>query len=383
MKNLIYLPFAAVLISCSANRKSDSFELSGQFANTNNETIYLDRLAGPQPEPVDSAEIDDEGNFSFENYIPQPGFYRIRQSQQNFAMLVLDTSDKVRVTGNLGDLGNTYKVEGSEETKLFLEYNDIIRRRDLRLDSINSMAQTMMEPHRMNAAKMDSLTATFEVPYNEITETANRHLEQKILANADKYASIMPIQSLEPDRFSHVYKELSEGLKKKFPNDQTVASFHDYVNRVLRTAVGQEAPDIRLPSPGGEELALSSYRGKVVLIDFWASWCGPCRREMPSVVKAYNAHKNKGFEIFGVSLDKDKARWIEAIKSDGMTWPQVSDLQHWQSAAAQLYNVQSIPYTVLVGRDGKIVAKNLRGEELDRKLTEVLNAATGAKNKSL
>lgn len=371
VRHLCYFS-ALVLASCGSGKKS-SFELKGEFSNSNHETIYLDRLASAQPQVVDSAELDGDGRFSFGNYVPQPGFYRIRQSQQNFAMLVLDSNDKVKVTGNLADLGNTYKVEGSDETKLFLEYNDIVRRRDMRLDSINSLAQMAMEPHRMDARRMDSVSATFEGPFTSITEASNRQLEEKILGNTDKYASIMAIQSLEADKFAPAYKALSEGLKKKFPNDQTVAMFHDYVNRVLRTSVGQEAPDIRLPSADGGELALSDLRGKIVLVDFWASWCGPCRREMPNVVKAYNTHKSKGFEIFGVSLDKEKDRWLEAIRSDGMTWPQVSDLQHWQSAAAQLYNVQSIPYTVLVDREGRIIAKNLRGDELDRKLNEVLN----------
>src|SRR5690606_16378148 len=123
---------------------------------------------------------------------------------------------------------------------------------------------------------------------------------------------------------------------------------------------------------------LSDYRGKVVLVDFWASWCGPCRREMPNVVRAYEKYKSRGFEIFGVSLDQDHSKWVEAIRSDGMTWPQVSDLRGWQSAAAQLYNVQSIPYTVLVDAAGKIITTNLRGADLEKKLEEVLSAASGS-----
>jgi peroxiredoxin len=141
---------------------------------------------------------------------------------------------------------------------------------------------------------------------------------------------------------------------------------------MLSTAIGQPAPEIELETPEGKELALSSLKGKVVLIDFWASWCGPCRKEMPNVVKAYAKFKNKGFEIFGVSLDQDKARWIEAIQKDGITWPQVSDLKQWQSSVVRQYNIQGIPYTVLLDREGNILAKNLRGEELEKKLTEVL-----------
>jgi thiol-disulfide isomerase/thioredoxin len=137
--------------------------------------------------------------------------------------------------------------------------------------------------------------------------------------------------------------------------------------------MGQLSPDIVLPSPDGTEIALSSLRGKVVLVDFWASWCGPCRKEMPNVVKAYAKFKSKGFEIYGVSLDQDKDRWVEAIAKDGITWPQVSELKQWESQVVKQFNIQGIPYTLLLDRDGKILAKNLRGEELEAKLAEVLN----------
>ena len=134
------------------------------------------------------------------------------------------------------------------------------------------------------------------------------------------------------------------------------------------------APDIILKDSAGKDLALSSLRGKVVLIDFWASWCGPCRQENPNVVRTYNAYKDKGFTIFSVSLDQDRGRWLGAIAKDQLTWPShVSDLRGWQSAGAKLYGVSSIPATFLLGKDGKIVAKNLRGESLESELQKLIN----------
>jgi peroxiredoxin len=136
--------------------------------------------------------------------------------------------------------------------------------------------------------------------------------------------------------------------------------------------VGQPAPEISLPTPEGEIRSLSDLRGKVVLIDFWASWCRPCRMENPAVVAAYQKYKDKGFEILGVSLDRNKDQWINAIKKDGLDWHHVSDLQFWQSEAAKSYGVHSIPYTVLVDPKGKVIAERLRGAALDRKLAELL-----------
>ena len=137
---------------------------------------------------------------------------------------------------------------------------------------------------------------------------------------------------------------------------------------VKLTAIGNPAPEISLPNPDGEVVKLSSLRGQVVLVDFWAEWCRPCRQENPNVVKAYNRFKDQGFTVYGVSLDRTKDKWVKAIKDDGLTWTHVSDLKYFNSQAAADYGVQAIPFSLLVDRDGIIVAKNLRGVALDQEL---------------
>lgn len=377
-KSLVYIAGLVFLASCGGKKNKEGFELKGTFTNTKGEMLFLEKLSGHQPVMVDSTEVDENGNFEFTNYIPKIGFYRIKVSPQNFAMLVLDSADKVTVTGNLADLGNTYKVEGSPETRLFIEYNELARDRELRLDSLNKAFQLAMEGRNMDAKRMDSLSKLFEGPYNAIMDVSNAELINKIKENTSMYSSIIAIQSLEPDKYPDVYKALDAGLMKKFPNDKNIQLFHDVVMSIQATGIGQEAPEINLKSPEGNNIALSSLKGKVVLIDFWASWCGPCRKEMPTVVKVYKRFKDKGFEIYGVSLDREKDRWVEAIQKDGITWPQVSDLMQWQSEVVKKYNIQSIPYTVLLDREGKIIAKSLRGEQLEKKLEEVFSQQTNA-----
>jgi len=364
--------FTLFLIACGGQKKNGNFELKGNFTNSKGEMIYLEKFAGQQQIIVDSTTVEENGDFEFNNYTPGIGFYRIKVSPQNFAMLVLDSNDKVKVTGNLADLGNSYKVQGSKETSLFMEYNEISKQRDLRLDSLNKAFQALMETNRMDSKRVDSISRIFEGPYNSIVGESNDRMIAKIKNNASMYSSLMAVQALEPDKYADVYTALDEGLRKKYPTDKNVKMFHEVVQSMKATTIGQEAPDIVLRSPEGKEVALSAYRGKIVLIDFWASWCGPCRKEMPNVVRAYSKYKDKGFEIFGVSLDQDQSRWIEAIQKDGITWPQVSDLKQWQSDVVKTYNIQGIPFTVLLDKEGKILAKNLRGEELDKKLAEVL-----------
>ena len=371
-KILISLSVILLLSFCDGNKKNSSFQLKGTLSDSKAETLYLEKLGSAKQVIIDSVILDENGNFEFTNYTPKIGFYRIKTNDKNFAMLVLDSADKVTITGSVKDLGNTFKVEGSPETTIFIEYNNLSKSRDIKLDSLNKAFQLLMETNKMDSKRMDSLSAIFETPYNSIINQSNILMVDKISKNTNMYSSIMAIQALDPDKYSDLYKSLDAGLSKKFPNDKNVIMFHEVVERMLSTNVGQFAPEISLPSPDGKEIALSSLKGKLVLIDFWASWCGPCRKEMPNVVKIYSKFKNKGFEIYGVSLDQDKEKWMEAITKDGINWPQVSDLKYWDNVAARIYNVQGIPYTVLIDKDGKIIAKNLRGQELEKKIAEVL-----------
>jgi peroxiredoxin len=371
-KIIITLSTIVLLASCGDSKKSGSFELKGTLTDTKGETIYLEKLTNPQPVTIDSTVVDDKGNFEFTNYTPKIGFYRIKTSAQNFAMLVLDSTDKINVTGSIKDLGNTYKVEGSPETKLFIEYNEIAKKSRTQLDSLNQAFQTIVQEKKLTTKQVDSLSNTFQIPYETIVTPQNIILSKKIIENANRYSSLMAIQGMDPEKYSDVYKALDKGLYAKYPLDANVVMFHGIVSKMLATTLGQNATEINLPSPDGTTIALSSLKGKVVLVDFWASWCGPCRKEMPNVVKAYAKYKNKGFEIYGVSLDQDKERWVQAIKQDGITWPQVSDLKQWDCEPAKQYGVTSIPATFLLDKEGKIIAKNLRGDELEKKIENAL-----------
>jgi peroxiredoxin len=169
-------------------------------------------------------------------------------------------------------------------------------------------------------------------------------------------------------QLKNLYDTLTVAVKASFFGKKV----GDIVRASEGSSVGAKAVDFTLPDVNGKPVSLSSYKGKYVLIDFWASWCGPCRQENPNVVKAYNSFKSKGFDVLGVSLDRDKDDWTKAIEKDNLTWTHESDLKYWDNEVAKLYGVQAIPANFLLDKDGNIIGKNLRGEALEAKLKEVM-----------
>jgi thiol-disulfide isomerase/thioredoxin len=259
-------------------------------------------------------------------------------------------------------------LSGNDEGKLVLEIKAI------RL-GINAHRDSLMKV--INQAPPDqrgALQMQLEQSFNAFVGTKLEQTRGIIRSNLNTLAAITGAELLDPDQDFVIYSELAEALKRSYPNSGYAQSFVAKVEQMRATAIGSPAPEINLPSPDGTPIPLSSLRGKVVLIDFWASWCGPCRMENPNVVRLYNEKKNQGFEVYSVSLDKDKTAWMKAIEKDGLIWPShVSDLAYWSSVVVKQYGFQGIPFTVLVGRDGKILAKGLRGQQLEEAVTRYLS----------
>lgn len=262
-------------------------------------------------------------------------------------------------------MNDKFEVEGS------LEMDQIARIESI-VDSINQ------DMTRINGEYMEASQAGDQAKVEALTEefqTLQRRQEKVIKAeieNMEPSLAVINALAFLGDHNVDFTEEVFAKIEALYPDSKHVKQYREQLDNSLKLSVGKPAPDIMLPNPEGDTVALSSLRGKVVLIDFWAAWCGPCRRENPNVVRLYNEYKSKGFEIYGVSLDRSRDAWLKAIKDDKLTWVHVSDLKYFNSVVVPLYNIEGIPYTVLIDKDGKIIAKNLRGKSLADKLKEVL-----------
>lgn len=373
-RNNVFFVLLVLIYSCS-NKHSESdkigFELRGKLTDSKGEVVYLEQMSPDGLKIIDTTEVDEKGEFLFTTRLPEAGFYNVKISNRNFATLILDSTQKVFLEGNTQDLGNTYKVKGSEDSRFFWELNETSKDNYRKRDSLQKSFETYLNLKSENKKIADSLYKVIEISFAKVIEKQNKYLTEFIDSHTASFASLAAIQQLDYDQYIDYYEKLDKSLNEKYPGSKYVNLFHNDLIQRKKLAVGAEAPEISLSDPKGSVIALSSLKGKIVLIDFWASWCAPCRAEIPGLVQVYNKYKLKGFEIYSVSIDKEKDKWLEAIKKENMTWTHVSDLKQWNSAVVKLYNFQSIPCSYLIDKEGKILAKNLTAEELAAKLEEI------------
>ena len=349
--------------------------LTGNLTNSGNLKIFVDESSIENSNRVvGKAEIDGDGNFEVqisEGF--NAGVYRVRIGAQKAYLVMTGAEKSIRISGDLNQL-NTFgiKIEGAPATQ---EFMGLMQGFMTKRPSAEEAKERLMKVN--NPLVMAWGAHIVYPPSNNVASTQLKLEVQKVaLGNLQK---TFPASSM------------TTTLRKTIPTQEAQIAA---LLATQKIKVGQMAPNIKMKSPDGKTYSLSDLKGKVVLIDFWASWCGPCRRENPSVVKTYNEYSKKGFEIFSVSLDgihpkvlprlkgqaqidqqteAAKNKWVAAIEKDGLLWDyHVSDLKHWGSMVAKTYGVSSIPKTFLLDRDGKIAAINPRGAALEPALKKLL-----------
>ncbi len=363
MKRTTVLVAIAAIFALASCKNRKEFTISGKIEHADSIKKVLlydtDKL-------IDSAFLNDSGEFKFKRISPESDFYTLFIGSKTF-VIITKNGDELDFKTNYADTSNIYEIKGSDESERIRAFNKISN------DYGKAYKQMQEEYTQKLTAKpgaKDSIYKLFMPKFQTNMDAYSNATLKFAEENKDNLAGFYAVATVDPITYEQQLIKYAEDIKSKYPNNKAVKEFVAHMMEVKPVSVGQLAPQFELPTPDGKLVKLSDFKGKYILLDFWASWCGPCRKENPNVVKVFNAYKDKGFTILGVSLDDDKNAWLKAVKDDNLTWTQVSELKRWEGKTASLYKVEGIPASFVLDPSGKIIAKNLKGAELEKFLSE-------------
>jgi Peroxiredoxin len=362
MKKIIYV-FAVASLSALACTGGNAYKITGIVNGAaNGDTVYIQNRVNREFVKIDSAIITD-GKFIFngkQDSTVNRYITYMKGDRKYYADFFLENGD-ISLT-----LGETDSIVGTPSNDTYHAFKSKMNAVNAKMEAVYSSMQSPTLSEEQRKEKTSEMNALEK----SMTETIAQTIDENI-------GNAVGLHLLKAYNYYIEYDKLGEVLAKvpaKYQKNEDIIRLNDLVKTAKATSVGQKFVDFSMLTPEGKPIKLSDYagKGKYVLVDFWASWCGPCRQEMPNLVKAYAQYKSKGFEIVGVSLDRDGKSWTGGIQKLNITWPQMSDLKYWDCQGSKLYAIRSIPHTVLLDKDGKIIARGLHGEELQAKLAELM-----------
>lgn len=353
--------------SCGGNESATdgTVQISGKIENAPEGVVVLSQFTDNRPKVLDTLDLGTNGEFTYELTVATPTFYELNIYGQKVVRLALLDED-VSINYNFSN-PESLTIDGSTDTKEMLKLDKLMESYQTEVNKLNEAYYEAMSKNDSEAIKSIQTEAM-----NLETTQADR-VKEMISSMGDSFASMAAIGLLNPRTDFQFIDQLVGKLNETYPGTTSILQMKQQLDEMRALSVGQPAPEIELPNPDGTVVKLSDLKGKYVLIDFWAAWCKPCREENPNVVRLYSQYKDKGFEVFGVSLDRTREDWVKAIADDGLEWTQVSDLKYFNSIAAELYQIEAIPATYMIDPDGNIIAKDLRGPSLESKLAELFD----------
>ena len=391
LKRLSVASLSLFLLYSCHEKKKGNFSVSGTFKNADklaltegpvSKVFLLEVPSGKDQSPVvmDSAKISgSNGSFSLSGAAKSQEVYELVFGNNALAVPLVNDVSEIKVNVDLEKKDDFYEVSGSEATSQLKDLITIFGKKNFEVEKSMGDLDSLKQ-----ANAPDSVQILATAKKNNAIQDLNTYLKQFINTNGNPTVCALALSWSSRSFTKADFETALNDLQKKYPDngvlqglklnyEQQLAQMDKQQDQGAASWVGKQAPELSLPDVNGKTISLTSFKGKYLLVDFWASWCGPCRAENPNVVKAYSEFKNKNFAILGVSLDKEKDPWQQAIKADGLDWAHVSDLKFWNSKAVDVFKFQGIPYNVLIDPTGKVIGESLRGEELESKLKEVLS----------
>ncbi len=382
MKGFPYIIFSVVLVFLAGCNRPEKFEIRGKLTNAEGKKIYLEELMVASVRPVDSAKVSSSGEFVFRQHVSIPTFYLLKLSENNFVTLLLDSAEKVSIKADVISFSREYEVKGSPGSLLVQQLNSRLNRTKQKLDSISSLAEIFRESPDIETRKKE-----WNAAYDRIVQDQIRYSTEFVSEHPFSMASVLALYQ-KLDNENYVVRDLqalrvaASALNSFYPKSEHVKALYTNTLQLIarERAVdlhrfiqeqGQNSPEVVLPDQNGREIALSSFRGKYVLVHFWSALDQNSRIVNPVLAEIYRKYKNKGFEIYQVSVDKDKSQWLKAIGEDQLAWTNVGDMQG-SIQAVMNYNIQAVPFNYLLDREGVVVARNLVGPDIDRTLSRIL-----------